>query len=604
MPQTPLRLGPTDLREFLAQLRQAGELVEVEEEVSPHLELAEIHRRVVAAEGPALLFRRVEGSSFPVVTNLFGSSKRVEMAFGGRPEAFLNLLLSLLQGNLSLSPSTFWKHRELLMGLFRLGRKRVKAPPLFQAEMAPPDLTRLPMLTSWKGDGGAFLTLPLVYTADPSGKKPPNLGMYRIQRYGPDRAGLHFQIGKGGGFHFAAAEDRGEPLPVTIFLGGPPALMLSAIAPLPENVPELLFASFVQGSRLAYSKKSSATSHPLLAACEFALVGYAPPGVREPEGPFGDHYGYYSLAHPFPLFCCTRLFHRRGAIYPATVVGKPRQEDYYIGEYLQELLSPLFPLVMPAVREVWSFGETGFHSLAAARVRESYRREVLTSGFRILGEGQLALTKFLLLTDQPCNLRDIREVLTKILERADFRTDLYIFSNLSMDTLDYTGPRLNEGSRGILLGVGEAKRTLPQLYRGPLPSPFRHALPFSPGVLLLEVEGRPAPSTLPLADPSFSDWPLLILVDDAKQTAATPASFLWRVFTRFEPAADLHAQALSVERHHLSYLPPILIDARAKKEYPPEVLVDRETDQLVTKRWHRYFPEGMEMGESQGAHVG
>src|SRR6185295_1080152 len=235
-------------------------------------------------------------------------------------------------------------------------------------------------------------------SAAPAKRHSSNLGIYRMQLHGPKSAGMHWQIGKGGGSHYAVAEARGQALPVTVFLGGPPALMLAAVAPLPENVPEILLASLIAGERIPQVTGSG--PHPLVAMAEFALMGEVAPGVRRPEGPFGDHYGYYSLQHDYPVFSVQRVGHRADAIFPATVVGKPRQEDFYIGDLLQELLSPLFPLVMPAVERLWSYGETGYHSLAAAVVKQRYKREAMASAFRILGEGQLSLTKFLLVTDR------------------------------------------------------------------------------------------------------------------------------------------------------------------------------------------------------------
>ena len=275
-----------------------------------------------------------------------------------------------------------------------------------------------------------------------------------MQIYDGQSAGLHWQIQKGGGFHYHEAEKLNQPLPVTVFLGGPPALILAAIAPLPEDVPELVLASLLAGEKLKMTENPLRGAHRFAAEAEFALVGHAPPHERRPEGPFGDHYGYYSLTHDYPVFHCDAVVHRRDAIYPATVVGKPRQEDFFIGDYLQKLLSPLFPLVMPSVRDLWSYGETGFHSLAAAVVRERYGREALVSGFRILGEGQLSLTKFLLLTDTPQDLKNFPRLLEHVLERFRPETDLFVFSNVSMDTLDYTSGKVNEGSKAIMLGLG------------------------------------------------------------------------------------------------------------------------------------------------------
>jgi 4-hydroxybenzoate decarboxylase subunit C len=588
-----------NLRQFVHLLRAEQEIVDVHEEVDPNLEIAEIHRRVAAANGPALFFHRVKGSEFPVVSNLFGSKKRVDLAFQNRPDETIASLVELLTRTFPPKPSLLWQKRRVLKSLLTLGTKRTRNSPVTECTIFPPDLERLPLLKTWPLDGGHFITLPLVYT-EPPGGGPPNLGMYRIQRYDTKTAGLHFQIQKGGGFHYHLAESQQQPLPVTIFIGGAPALILSAITPLPENVPELLICGLLQGKKLSVSR-STHTPHPLISECEFALVGQAPPRLRHPEGPFGDHYGYYSWSHDFPLFECKVIYHRKEAIYPATVVGKPRQEDFYIGDYLQQLLSPLFPVVMPGVKALWSYGETGFHSLSAAVVKERYYRECMTSAFRILGEGQLSLTKFLLLTDRPIDVRNFKEVLTTVLERFHPETDLFIFSNLSLDTLDYTGPELNKGSRGIMLGIGEKVRTLPITFQGTLPVGITKVAPYSPGCLVLEPGEHPPLPTL-LAHPDFAAWPLLILVDDLSKTLKSEASFLWTIFTRFEPGADIHALN-KIVRNHVSYQGPILIDARMKASYPPEVLSDPQTAKNVSTKWNRYFPQEVEMGDSDTAHV-
>jgi 3-polyprenyl-4-hydroxybenzoate decarboxylase len=425
--------------------------------------------------------------------------------------------------------------------------------------------------------------------------------------YDEATTGMHWQIGKGGGFHHAAAEARGEALPVVVHLGGPPALILSAIAPLPENVPELLLASAVLGERLTLGRDAQSPL-PIAAEAEFALVGKVPRAVRRPEGPFGDHYGYYSLTHDYPVFQVETIHHRDDPIYPATVVGKPRQEDFFLGDYLQALLSPLFPLVMPAVVDLWSYGETGFHSLSAAVVRQRYKREAMASAFRILGEGQLSLTKFLLVLDRPGDLHDFRGVLTEVLRRADFSTDLYVFGNLSMDSLDYAGPRINEGSKGVLLGVGEPVRDLPAEFSGELPPGVRGVRVFSPGCLLLAVApfpngvapGVPAPDVAPiLAHAALDRWPLVVLTDDVDRAGRSTMNFLWTTFTRFEPAADLHGREIRLVRSHASFTPPVAIDARMKPSYPRELFCDPSTAALVTRRWAEYFPGGgVAMGDS------
>jgi UbiD family decarboxylase len=484
--------------------------------------------------------------------------------------------------------------------------RRRRTGPVLDVVTGDLRLDRLPALTCWPEDGGPFLTLPLVYTENPAGHGH-NLAIYRMQVHDARAAGMHWQIGKGGGFHYAVAEQRGEALPVTVFLGGPPALILAAVAPLPENVPELMLASLLLGARL--DRTDGPGAHPLVASAEFALIGRVPPNVRRPEGPFGDHYGYYSLRHDYPVFELERMAHRRDAIFPATVVGKPRQEDFFIGDLLQELLAPLFPLVMPGVRDLWSYGETGYHSLAAAVVRERYRREAMSSAFRILGEGQLSLTKFLLVTDRPVDLRDFRATLEHVLARTRPQTDLFVLANLSMDTLDYTGPRVNEGSKGVWLGLGDPVRELPREWRpaAPLPAGVTDVRVFCAGCLVIggpRAVDEPEAGARLAADPAFAGWPLLVLTDEPARAARSPMNFLWTTFTRFEPAADIYAAKRTLLRNHVAYDPPILIDARVKPGFPAELFCDERTAGTVTRRWKEYFPAGrVEMGDSDAAHL-
>ena len=415
---------------------------------------------------------------------------------------------------------------------------------------------------------------------------------------------MHWQIGKGGGFHFAAAEAADRSLPVSVSLGGPPALLLAALAPLPENVPELLLASFLLGRKLPLARGSN-LPHAVPADAEVCLIGEVRAGERRPEGPFGDHYGYYSLQHDFPVFHCQQVYHRSDAVVPATVVGKPCQEDYHLGEYLQELLAPLFPLAMPGVRDLWSYGETGFHSLAAAVVADRYRREAMSSAFRILGEGQLALTKFLLVVDRPLDLRDVRAVIQHVLERVDPATDVYLFAHLSMDTLDYAGPRLNEGSKGILLGVGEARRRLPREFEGSLPG-VRRSEVFCPGCLVLELED-PSGDSDPVARlceiESLARWPLVVLHDDARRAARDPTSFLWATFTRFDPVRDLRSGKPEMVAGAVAHRLPLFLDARMKDRYPAELEPDPAIADRVDRRWSELFPSGMEQGSSRWGHV-
>ena len=597
-----------DLRSFIGRLRADGDIVTITAPVDAHLEAAEIHRRVIAANGPALLFTNVTGRAFPLVTNLFGTEKRATLAFGEHPLRLIRRLVELAQTIMPPDPAKLWGARDVAGSLLRVGLKRQSMGPVTEVVTRTPRLDQLPALTCWPEDGGPFVTLPLVYTEHPGGHGH-NLAMYRLHVHDATSTGMHWQIGKGGGFHYQIAEAANQALPVTVMLGGPPALIMSAIAPLPENVPELMLASLIAGERIARVPGSFGHPHPLVANCEFALMGAVAPHVRHPEGPFGDHYGYYSLRHDYPVFRVHTLAHRKDAIYPATVVGKPRQEDFFIGDLLQELLSPLFPLVMPAVEQLWSYGETGYHSLAAAVVKQRYPREAMASAFRILGEGQLSLQKFLLLTDQHVDVKDFRATLEHILARTDPRTDLYVFGHLSMDTLDYAGPAVNQGSKGVWMGLGDPIRELLREFRPALPPPsdVTDVRVYCAGCLVVGArpfaEDREAAARL-AAHPAFAGWPLIVVSDEPERATRSNVNFLWTTFTRFEPAADIHAGRVTLERNHVVFTPPVAIDARMKPWYPAEVSCDPRTAALVTDRWREYFPSGrVAMGDAERGHL-
>ncbi len=581
-----------NLRSFITKLRQENDIVEIGAEVDPYLEIAEIHRRVIDQQGKALLFTNVKGSKFPVVTNLFGTSKRIELAFTKRPQEFVKTAVEMVDVLLPPKPKELWKYRHVALDALKIGTKTVKHAPILERFSREPKLTEIPMLQLWHEDGGHFVTLPLVYTESPTSGKH-NLGMYRIQRYDETTTGIHWQIGKGGGFHYFEAEKMNKALPVNINIGGAPAMILAAIAPLPEDVPELMLASLLANEKIETVENPIPNGLRLLSEAEFVLSGEVPPNLRRPEGPFGDHYGYYSLAHDYPVFQCKAIFHRKDAIYPATVVGKPRQEDFFIGDYLQELLSPLFPLVMPAVKDLWSYGETGFHSLAAAVVTERYSREALGAGFRILGEGQLSLTKFLLLTDKAQDLRDFKNLFEHILARVNWASDFFIFDRTSFDTLDYASGKVNHGSKAMLVGVGDAVRELKREFNAQLPTGITNAEVFCGGCLVLEgsaYEQEPSLAARVARSESFKGFEVVVLHDSIKFARSTD-KFLWATWTRFNPSTDIYSFEQKIENNHIVYNAPIVIDARTKPWYPKEVEVRQDIAQLVDKRWLEYFPD-------------
>ncbi|MDT8446444.1 MAG: UbiD family decarboxylase [bacterium] len=578
--------SPASTRELVELLDRAGEVWHFTDAIDPNLELAEVQREVVKRRGPAILFSNVKGTQFPVATNLYGSTRRMELAFGDRPFKLIRELADTAQNLMPPSPKKLWEARGLALEGLKIGLKNRSNGPVMAGKISPVDLGQLPQIKSWPEDGGAFVTLPLVYTESPSTGKG-NLGMYRIQLFDQNTTGMHIQIHRGGGYHYHEAEKLGQALPARIFVGGPPALTIAAVAPLPEDIPELVFASLLAGRRLEVGKLDDLGIRMALEA-DFMISGRIPPHQRRPEGPFGDHYGYYSLQHDYPFLQVTGLNHRKDAIWPATVVGRPPQEDHWIAEFLQELLEPLFPLVMNQVKKVWAFEESGVHSLAGTIVKNRYPKEAFTAALRILSEGQLSLTKFLVVTDQDVNVKDFAALLTCVLERADLRRDLFVLSNISQDTLDYTGPKVNEGSKAILMGLGDKKRELAESWRGDLRDPNLGAVHlFCPGVICVGGVGYEMDPKLAeklAQEPAIAPFAMVVLMDDPAEGSASNEDFIWHCFTRFEPAADLYGKQL-VERFHVGIEGPLVIDARMKPWYPKVLESDPEVHARVMDKW-------------------
>ena len=584
-----------DLRCYIDLLRQEDDLIVIDEEVDPHLEIAEIHRRVIARQGPALLFTRVKelavpGRHQPVRHRQDG----LELAFGNRPQQFVKGIVELAESIMPLTVGKLWERRQLFAEGLKIGLKTSRTGPILENCQSPPRLSSLPLLTSWHSDAGPFVTLPLVYTEHPDGRGH-NLGMYRIQQHDDQTTGIHWQIHKGGGYHYYRGGKSQPAAAADPLYRRPSGAHPARLSPrCPEDIPELILTSLLLGEKLQMTKDPRG-GHDLVSHVEFAIKGMVPPHLRRPEGPFGDHYGYNSLEHDYPVFQISHIYHRHKAIYPATVVGRPRQEDYFIGDFLQDLLSPLFPLVMKGVKELKTFGETGFHCLAAVRVADRYPREAFACGLRVLGEGQLSLTKFLIVTDGDIDITDFAVLWPHILERVQWDQDLFIFANVSQDTLDYTGPSVNKGSKAMIMGLGRDKRRdLLRQFIGDLPPGSKNPSVFLPGTLVVEGDElsiQPATGGRELADwPGLQGWPVVLLVDNTAEATCSMQEFLWTFFTRFEPAADIHAAATSVRRFHVGLEPPIVIDCRMKPWYTEVLEVDHATKDLVDAKMARIIP--------------
>ena len=622
-------MGFHTLRGCVDMLRGEGHLVEIYHPVDPHLEIAEIQRRLFRAGWPAVLFTRPTGSAFPILTNLYGTQALIERIFADTFDRVRRLVELKIDPTEALKkPWRYWRSPYDALSMLP---KMVRSGPVMAREVP---LSRLPQVTSWPGDGGPFITLPAVYTEDPArpGPQHGNLGMYRVQlagnAYEPDgEVGLHYQLHRGIGVHHAAALARGEPLKVAIFVGGSPAMAPSAVKPLPEGLSELTFAGVLAGHRIPMIRRKHRPA--IYADADFVIEGTVMPGATKPEGPFGDHLGYYARQHHFPVMRVDHVWHRLDAIWPITVVGRPPQEDTLFGWLVHELTSPVIPTVLPGVKSVHAVDASGVHPLLLAVGSERYLpwraadrpAELLTQAAAILGQGQLSLAKYLFIVasgDAPgLDAHDIRPFLAHLLERADWRRDCHFHTETTIDTLDYSGRGFNVGSKLVVAARGPAIRTLPHDPPAAmsLPAGFTEPRVCLPGVVAIagpRVEPRPrleSPSDAAIweqaaAAPWSADiarltaaigpehplraWPLVVVVDDADFTAASLENFLWVTFTRSNPAADVHGVDAFVHQKHWGCRGPLVIDARLKPHHAPPV----EEDPAVSARVDELCKQG------------
>jgi 4-hydroxy-3-polyprenylbenzoate decarboxylase len=601
-------MGYRNLSAAVADLERTGQLVRVAAPIDPHLEAAEIQRRLYAAGGPAVLLTNVRGTRFPVLANLFGTVARARFLFRHEIEAVRKLVE--LKADPDAARRRPWRYLGLPRAVWHMRPAVRRSGPILAGRTT---LSALPQVTSWPLDGGPFVTLPLVYTEHPDrpGWAKSNLGMYRVQiagnGYEPDReCGLHYQIHRGIGVHHAAAVRRGEVLPVNVIVGGPPALTVAAVMPLPEGLPELAFAGALGGRRVELVNPDPGRSAlPVPAEADFVIRGTIDPHRTKPEGPFGDHLGYYILTHPFPVMTVTEVLHRPGAIWPFTVVGRPPQEDTTFGQLIHELTGPAIPAVLPGVRAVHAVDAAGVHPLLLAIGSERYvpyakdRRpqELLTQANAILGQGQLSLAKYLLIVageDAPgLDVHDVPAFLRHILERASWAEDLHFQTRTTIDTLDYSaGQGLNRGSKLVIAAAGPPRRPLATAVPSGLPLPAGFADPrvVLPGILAVSGpkagprgDGTPADVGRlldALAGASLDGFPLVVLADDSGFVAGSVGNFLWATFTRSDPAHDVHGARAWVRAKHWGCDGPLVIDARLKPHMPPPL----EPDPAVSRR--------------------
>lgn len=598
-------MGYRNLQQCVADLEKSGRLVRINEEVDPYLEVGAIQRRVYAAQGPALLFANVKGCRFPMLGNLFGTLERARWIFRDS----LRTIEALVA--LKVNPAEVVKHPASLLkaipGAVHLLPKKTGSGPVLANRTT---IDQLPRLISWPMDGGPFVTLPQVYSESPAtpGIRNSNLGMYRVQLSGNryrlnEEVGLHYQIHRGLGVHHAEALEIGKPLKVNVFVGGPPSLTVAAVMPLPEGMPELSFAGLLGGHRLALACRTGEL--PIPAEADFCISGTLDFEKTLPEGPFGDHLGYYSLAHDFPVLKVEQVWHRDNAIWPFTTVGRPPQEDTTFGAFIHDLTGDLIPTVLPGVKAVHAVDAAGVHPLLLAVGSERYvpyaqerePQELLTIANAILGQGQLSLAKYLLIAaheDNPPDIHHIDEFLRFMLERVDWRRDLHFQTRTTIDTLDYSGHGLNKGSKVVIAAAGPKRRAL----RNELPADLSLPDGFStprvclPGIMA--VQGPPCGSYTTGEDhelvrfcesvraDSWSDgFPLIVVTDDSDFVSRTLNNFLWVTFTRSNPAADIYGIGSFHNCRHWGCAGPLVIDARIKPNHAPPLVDDPDVEKRV-----------------------
>ncbi|HTN46684.1 MAG TPA: UbiD family decarboxylase [Flavipsychrobacter sp.] len=601
----------TSLEDCLNDLERAGMLVRVKEEVDPNLEMAAIHLKVYEAKGPALLFEKVKGSKFKAASNIFGTLERSKFIFRETLEDVQRLIA--LKNNPVAALKKPLQNMGMMMAAWKaLPKKNPASKPVLFEEIRISDL---PQIKHWLKDGGAFLTLPQVYSEDV--EKPgiinANLGMYRIQLNGNEyvqdkEVGLHYQIHRGIGVHQYKANRKDRPLKVSIFLGGPPAHTLSAVMPLPEGLSEMTFAGVLGGRKFRYFYQDG---YCMSADADFVITGEIHAGDVKPEGPFGDHLGYYSLVHDFPVMKVHNVYARKNAIFPFTVVGRPPQEDTSFGALIHEMTGDAIGSEIPGLKEVNAVDAAGVHPLLLAIGAERYTpfqntrkpAELLTIANHILGTGQLSLAKYLFITADEKNqlhTHDIQAFLHYMLERVDNRTDLHFQTETTIDTLDYSGTGLNKGSKMVVACYGEKKRELAAEIPQPLQG-LKHAENprlVMPGVATLQMKPFTTYENAAMEMQELNEQlkdktgllrsiPLIVMVDDSHFTAQTLNNFLWVTFTRSNPSHDVYGIGSFTRFKHWGCEGPLIIDARIKPHHAPPLLLDEQVERNIQRIFNK-----------------
>ena len=584
----------TSFGDYSRFLESAGELHRVAVEVDPCLEITEIASRAIREGKPALLFEHVKGSPYPVVINALASDRRCELALGKHPEELGEELVRFMEDAFPPKLSTLFAHGKTAARFLHTPVRMVRNAPS-QEVSGGADLDTLPVLTCWPGDGGRFITLPQVVTYDPvSGRR--NMGMYRMQVFDGRTTGMHWQIQKGGGFHYARAEKLGRPLELAVAIGTDPALLLATVAPLPENIDEAMFAGFLRGKRTQFVRGKS-ISIAVPAGAEFILEGIVQPGERRMEGPFGDHFGTYSHAARFPVFHVSALTRRRDPVFPATVVGIPPMEDKFLGDATQMILSPLVRLLHAEVTAMWAYYEAGFHNLLVVAVDQRYGKEAMKTALGLMGMSQLSLTKCIILVSEGVDVRKFSDVLREVRGNYDQHIDFVMIPRVPHDTLDFTSATMNLGSKMIIDATKKDRAPAPHRGTGrrgiPLLRPVDRRIVdqnlIDDAMLIVTVrrDGMQVLRKL-LKHPSLAALPLIVTVSEDVDIRDRENA-LWGIFTRFDCERDVLFAAQKLMGISPVYGGAMGIDATWKPGYPAPLAMTEEVTKRVEERWDGYW---------------
>ena len=595
----------SNLEACLLDLERNGQLLRIKEEVDPHLEMAAIHLRIHEQKGPAILFEKVKGSKFRAASNIFGTLERSEFIFRDTLPQVKKLI------EIKIDPASAIKNplaalSALPAAINALPKKNPISQPVTYEEIK---ISELPLIKHWSMDGGAYVTLPQVYTedADKPGIANSNLGMYRIQLTGNEyeldkEIGLHYQLHRGIGVHQTKANKKGMPLKVSCFVGGPPAHSVAAVMPLPEGLSEMNFAGVLAGKRFGYTYKDGFC---LSTDADFVITGEVYPGENKPEGPFGDHLGYYSLEHSFPLMRVHKVYARKNAIWAFTVVGRPPQEDTSFGQLIHAMTGAAVSNEIPGLKEVHAVDAAGVHPLLLAIGSERYTpyltnkqpAEILTIANHILGTGQLSLAKFVFITADDTNqlsTHHVQAYFEYILSRLDLGNDIHFYTKTTMDTLDYSGEGLNAGSKVVIAAYGDEKRNLATTVPTRLLDLNMDASLVMPGVIAVNAS---AYTTTALQSALIGQGEALlaqegvvfiIRTEDPRWMASDLNNFLWAAFTRTNPSHDIEAIDAFTINKHWGAKGPLVFDATIKPHHAPPVLKDAAVEKRVDAILEKY----------------